>query len=369
MVPKPIMKRVVLVTAHYWDSKRKAGFHWIADAFWRKGWEVLFFTESISWLSWLRGDGRFQYPIFRQANRLRQVRERFATFVWFTPFHPGNLRLGLLNQLSRPLFARYGRLPLGSVEQHIAAADLIIFDSTHGLALVERFRKLNQHARFVYRVSDDIPMMKNHPLLAETEERVVSRFDLVSAPSEQLHRRFLHVRNAALHKHAIRKDLFDVPHPSPYRGEGPFVIYVGWQYFDHDFMARALRLFPGWSFHVFGAIPDLPSAPNLTAYGERPFAETVPYLRHANIGLQTRAYAPGAECLTDSLKMHQYTYCRLPIVAPTFLRNERPHVFYYKPGDDASIRQALLDARAFDRSRVPVDSVWSWDDLAAKLAA
>ena len=67
--------------------------------------------------------------------------------------------------------------------------------------------------------------------------------------------------------------------------------------------------------------------------------------------------------------MAEYTYCRLPIVAPSFLRQPRPHVFYYEPADDASIQQMLLAARAFDRTRITVDGVVTWDDLAAKLAA
>src|SRR5262249_4030313 len=118
------MKRVVLITAHYLESKRKSGFHWMADAFWRAGWDVLFFTESISWLSWLRSDPRFQYPIFRDANRLRLIRERLHSYVWFTPFHAGNLRWRLFNSLSRPLFRRYPDLPLKTeVTRKIARAD------------------------------------------------------------------------------------------------------------------------------------------------------------------------------------------------------------------------------------------------------
>jgi len=113
----------------------------------------------------------------------------------------------------------------------------------------------------------------------------------------------------------------------------------------------------------------MPGAANLTCHGERPFAELVPYLQHADIGLQALTYTPGAEWFTDSLKMFQYTYCRLPIVAPRYLQHDRPHVYYYDPGDDASIRQALLAARGHDRGQIVTASVLSWDDLASKLAA
>jgi hypothetical protein len=50
------------------------------------------------------------------------------------------------------------------------------------------------------------------------------------------------------------------------------------------------------------------------------------------------------------------------------LKQERAHVFYYKPGDDASIREALLAARDFDRTRITADDVLTWDELASKLA-
>src|SRR5207253_6626386 len=131
-----------------------------------------------------------------------------------------------------------------------------------------------------------------------------------------------------------------------------------------------LRLFPDWSFHVFGS--PLPpgeglgvwGASNLTCYGERPFVELIPYLNHADIGLQCLTYRPGAECFTDSLKMFQYTYCRLPIVAPSFLKQGRPHVFYYEPGDADSIRRALLDASRYDRSLTSMADVLSLDDVA-----
>jgi 2-beta-glucuronyltransferase len=94
----------------------------------------------------------------------------------------------------------------------------------------------------------------------------------------------------------------------------------------------------------------------------------VPWLQHADVGLSTLRYRRGAESFTDSLKIIQYTYCRLPIVAPDFLRSSRTNVFTYRPGDAASIRGALAAARAFDRSTVDRSAIGTWDDLARKLA-
>jgi 2-beta-glucuronyltransferase len=362
------MKRVVLVTSHYLNSDRKAGFHWLAEAFWRAGWQVLFFTESISWLSYVRGNERCRYPLFGRRHQLETVRERMQSYVWLTPFHPVNLRSGLLNRLAGPLLKLYPRFSLGAAAPEIAKADLFVFDSDHGLFLFDRFKELNSRARFVYRISDDIRMMRHHPLVAAQEERILARFDLVSAASTVFTRRHAGLGNVYFHGHGLEKAMFDVPHADPYRTAAPNAVYVGKHYFDADFVTRATRLHPDWSFHVFGAVGALPPAANLTCYGERPFRELVPYLQHADIGLQCLNYRPGAEWFTDSLKMFQYTYCRLPIVAPDYLKQERAHVFYYKPGDDASIREALLAARDFDRTRITADDVLTWDELASKLA-
>lgn len=362
------MKRVVFITSHYLRSDHKAGFHWLAEAFWRRGWHVTFFTESISWLSLLRRDERCKYPIVREAGRLLNVRDRLDSYVWLTPYHPVNLRFDIANRLAAPLLALYARFGLGEAEPAIAAADLFVFDSDHGLHLFGRIKEMNLRARYVYRVSDHIPMMRHHPLLPAQEERIVSQFDLVSVPATFMKKRFQHAPNVEVQSHGLEKALFDQPHANPYQTRRPNVLYVGKHHFDADCVVRACALFPEWSFHVIGDLGALPRAANLHCYPERPFADLVPYLQHADIGLQSLRYSPGAEAFTDSLKMYQYTYCRLPIVAPAFLKNDRPHVFYYTLGDDASIRQALLDAARFDRTRISTAEVHTWDEIAGKVA-
>ena len=363
--------RVVLVTGHYWGSQRRAGFHWLADAYHRLGWEVLFFTSSLSWLSHLRGDFRLKYPDLRNnRNRLCQVMQNFHSFVWFTPFHPANLRSGFLNRLSSPLFKRYANFSLGEAEDWLRSADLFIFESTPGLLLFERFKRLNPGARFVYRVSDDLRLLKNHPIVIEAERKFAPRFDLVSVPSDYLRKVLGDMgAHAELHHHAIRKDLFDKHYPNPYEGlPGPHLVFVGVSYFDHTFLEIASRLFPEWQFHIIGPIERKVQRANIHYYGEMPFVKTIPYIKWADIGLANWSYAPGAESLSDSLKIIQYTYARLPIVAPAFLRSPRSNIVFYQPGDDASIKGAIQKALEINRSSICVSAIYSWEDLALRLA-
>src|SRR5215471_4527058 len=95
-------RSVVLISGHYYGSKRRAGFHHLANAYWNLGWHVTFATVAISLLSRLRGDYRFAYPVREEANRLVPIRERLTSFVLLTRWHPGNLRFGPANRLSTP---------------------------------------------------------------------------------------------------------------------------------------------------------------------------------------------------------------------------------------------------------------------------
>jgi 2-beta-glucuronyltransferase len=360
--------RAIVVTGHYLESKRKAGFHNLAESLAELGWDVVFWTTCCSWLSVLRRDYRLEYPLREEANRLKRVTPRLSSYVWFTPWHPANLRLNLLNLLSSPVFSRYGELRLGEIEAAVGGADLFIFESMPGLLLAERCRRLNPSARYIYRVSDDVRLLRHHPVVITAEDRLAGAFDLVSTPSEYIQRRFAHLPNAALHFHGLDKAAFDVDVPSPFAGNGRTnLVFVGNSHFDYDFLGRASRLFPEVDFHIIGPIPSLPERANVIAYGEIPFRKTIPYLKHADAGLQIRSYSPGAESLTDSLKVMQYTYCRLPIIAPDFLRSQRDHLFCYRPGEDASIRESIAAALKYDRSRVRTDNIDSWIELTQRL--
>ncbi len=363
-------KRVFFVTGHYFESKRKAGLHWLAEAYWRAGWEVIFFTSAISWLSWLHRNHRMAYPIPREAHQLRWVREGLGSYVWFTPWHPINLRLWGLNHLAHGFFARYGRFPLGQAEALVRDADLFIFETIPGLELFERFRQLNPEARYVYRVSDDMRLLRHyHRVTIEAEERYAAHFDLISVPNAGLLKYFHHLPHAVEHPHGIRKELFDQEVSSPFdRTWSTHLIYVGTGHFDYDFLDQASTAFPAWAFHIIGPIPHLPRRANIFAYGEMAFEETIPFLKQADIGLHPLAYTPGAEVFADSLKVIQYTYCRLPIVAPEPLRSCRTNTFYYRPGDAASIRQALQAAQRFSCDAVETGAISSWDELAKACA-
>ncbi|ACI99916.1 glycosyltransferase [Rhodospirillum centenum] len=376
-VETPAPRRAVLLSGHYYASRRRANFHFLADALVAQGWEVTFATTQISPISRLRGDPRFEYPVQAEANRPVTVRPGLTSHVWYTPYHVFHLRHPLLDRLSQPLAALWARLPMPGLEEALRRADLVMVESTGALLLVERIRRLNPGARLVYRVSDDIRNLGQHRAVIAAEERVAPLFDLISTPSRYSFERFAALGTARLHPHGIDAAAFDAPCPDPYRGlrgsgtggDGLHAVSVGHSFYDPELVAVAAEQFPHWTFHVIGRVPRTGDRPNIRWYGEMPFRETIPYIVHADIGLAPYTYREGAETLADSsLKLMQYTWCRLPAVAPDFAtRPDRPHVVGYRQGDRASIRHALVAAAKVDRAGISRAGIAGWDELARRI--
>lgn len=359
--------RAVFFSAHFFPSKRRAGFHHLATAFADLGWDVLFVTTGISWLSYAVRDARLQQGARAHARGIVLVAPSIWSHVWFTPWHPVSLRVELLNTWTTPMFGRYGGLPRSrDIRTWIEGASLLVLESSPVLMSFDAIRRAYPKARTAYRVSDDLRFLRPHPVLLRAEERVAPLFDVVSSPTAHIHARFARLPTARLQPHGIRKDLFDVVHANPFAGTSfeENVVFVGTSFLDQDFVKRAARMFPLVGFHLIGPLPRRLDLTNVVYYGEVAFEETIPYLQHASVGLQALVWVPAAESLIDSLKMHQYAYLGLPVVAPEFLRSGRVNVRYYHPGDDASIRTAVAEAIARGRDPSVGRDVLSWRELA-----
>jgi 2-beta-glucuronyltransferase len=358
-------RSVILISAHYLGSKRRAGFHHLASAFWNLGWDVTFVTAAISRLSRLRGDYRFAYPVREEANRLVPVRERLTSFVLMTWTHPGNLGSDLANRLSGPWFARYRRAPLGPLEGRLRAADLVVVESTAGLLLVERIRELAPEARFVYRASDDLRLLGVHPIVVEAEERALPLFDLVSAPTGQIAEVLARHGPAHVHPPGIDKAVFDRPTPSPYERDLSAVFAGVSHFFDYEMLQAAASAAPEVSFHVIGPAPR-PLPGNVVFHPEMPFTSVAPYMQHAKFGL---LFLPEDDPrLGQGNKIAQYSYCRLPIVAPSDLQASGSNIVAFERSDGSSLRRALDEAERMPHSAAFAEGLMSAEELAAILA-
>jgi 2-beta-glucuronyltransferase len=355
--------RIAFVSWHYLESRRQAGFHFLARAAHRAGHEVLFCTAPISWLSRLRQDPRFANPILEERNRMRWVQDRLGSYIWFTPWHPADTRSRVLNRLSAPLFRRYGRFRRPGLDEWLGAADTVVFESTPALVAFESLRRAAPRARLVYRVSDDLESIGCHPIVLDAERAALPVFDLVSVPTLKFPSRFRSA-GAVYQPHGIDKELYDALEPLS-RGNGyrARCVFIGVNWFDREFVTVAAAALPDVWFDIVGPNTGTWRLANVQVHGELPFREAAAIVKAADVGLNPLVYHPGAESLAESLKVQQYTYCGLPYVAPEFLRTSRVNAFYYRPGDADSICAAMEAAIRTGRSSGPVGPVVGWDDV------
>ncbi len=358
-------RRVTLISGHYLGSKRRAGFHNLAEAYWRLGWDVTFVTAAISTLSRFRGDYRFEYPVRVEANRLVRVRERLTSFVLMPWVHPGDLGSPLANRLATPLFARYARTPFGPLAGVLADADVVIFESNASLLLVDRTRKIAPDARFVYRASDDLRGLGVHPLIVRAEEKALPSFDLVSAPTRFVADALAPYAAVQVHPPGIDKRAFDRSTQSPY-DSAPNAVFAGVShFFDYDSLTMAASVRPDIAFHVLGP-PQRDAPANVIFRAEMPFESVVPYLQHATFGLLL--FPSGDPRLGPGNKVMQYSYCRLPVVVPSHMGFDGANICIYELGDEESLRRALTEAEQMPHDPAFAAGVLSAEELALALA-
>jgi 2-beta-glucuronyltransferase len=90
-----------------------------------------------------------------------------------------------------------------------------------------------------------------------------------------------------------------------------------------------------------------------------------PLVEHADVGFAPYRNRPGAGYLAESsLKLIQYSYARLPIVAPDFAKGTRDHVLSYVPGQPVTVARAVSKALSFDRNKIEVAGIPDWDEMA-----
>ncbi len=363
--------KIAILSVQYGGSKRRANTHFIAESFVAMGHSVTFGTVGLSTLSRLRSDYRLAFLPKSSGNPGKPFSEKLSYYMWDTLFHPVNLKLDWLNQLSAPLFAQYGRLPLDGLQPIIREADVVIIESGAGVALAERIRRVAQPgARLIYLVSDDMKVIGCHPVLSRLEVAAVEHFDSIVVVCPALRRLFTDQRHVHFIPHGLHREIFDKPSLRPYGRGRTVAVSVGTMQFDAQFFRLAKDALPHWEFHVIGDVPGSLAASNVILHGEMSFIETIPFIQHADVGIAPYRPAKGVEYVAQSsMKIQQYTYCGLPIVAPGFAVEGIAHGHGYTPGDKGSIKSALVAAKNFDRSQIPRDTVLSWRDVARRILA
>lgn len=360
---------VVFLSNQLYTSRRRAGFHELADAFVQGGWQVTFVTTGLSWLSKLRRDRRLLGVAQEDLNRTTVCADGVRSHIFMPLVHPVRThpKLAALEPIA---FASYGRRLSPDVEAALARADVVIFESSAALMFFDRVRKIAPAAKTVYRVSDDLRVIPVSDVIRRQEDRIISRFDLISLPSNiMLNGRFSAFPQARYHRHgipgAIADGVFQDPFPDRAR---PKMVSVGSTLFDANFIHISAKVRPDLDFHVIGDVgaASRVTLANIIYHGELPFKQAAAYSAFCDVALA--AYLPriGSEYLAEtSNKIIQYTYFGKKIIAPRHIQQRAgmAHIIPYDPDDEASIAAAYATAFEMDLATQPVQPPPRWTQV------
>lgn len=356
----------LVLSAHDYRSPRKAGIHFVTSELAKRG-KTRFFSLRYSKLSRYTNDPRLSLDA--EANTIGS-HNGVECYLWKTLIHPFNTRRAWLRPAENLLYNWYsqGRNPV--LRQWINEADVIVLESGVAPIFFDLIKQLNPQAKVLYRASDSLEAINVADYVAQAFARIASEINTIVLPSKALAESIPCHHNLAFVPQGIDHAVAEKADPSPY-GPGIHAVSVGSMLFDPQFFVLASRRFPHIQFHVIGsghpAHPDY--GPNVHLYGEMPFAQTLPYIKHAQLGIAPYSSVNLPAYLRDtSMKLIQYAFFGVPAICPHFIAADYTNRFGYELGNEESIATAINRALA---PEVVIDSksVLNWEQITERMLA
>ena len=351
--------RVLILSRHDYRTKRKASAHFLAKALVEQGHEVRFFSVGYSWLSRLRSDSRAFLD--SRSNRWETV-DGVQAYLWRGSWHA--MRMPLVRDRMGYLYDMWARSRCDALDEAAATADVIIVESGIAPALIPRVRAAAPNARLIYRAADLLSTAGVHPRVQEILEQSDDDVDLVVVVAHAMLPHFDQFRAPKIVlRHGVDREQICAATESPYPGSRN-IVSVGAMLFDPKPVSIAAERWPDWTFHLIG-VPTSSFPDNVVQHPEMPFSSTLPYLRHADIGLAAYQKEAQSDYLAESsLKLLQFGAIGLPAVCPQFAVEPGSLRFGYDPEDPATIVNAMERAANSPRA---VSHVRSWSEVAESL--
>lgn len=354
----------LIITRQDQRSSRKVNVHFIAEQLAKRG-PVRIFSFAFSYLSRLKKDQRVE--LWDRSNRMETF-EGIDCYLWRNWLHPVNLRKKILRPLEAFLFGMYTFLTPAIARKWIRESDFILFESGFPILLLRLCKKLNPKARLVYLASDSLYTIDCAETIIQQFYRYGRLFDFMILPSRILKPEMPEGVPCYFVPHGLDKSIAQHADPSPYEEGSVNIVSVGSMLFDETFFQIAADAFPDVTFHVIGggANAEKLTAPNIRVYGEMPFLDTIPYLKHARAGVAPYNGDKVAPFLVDtSMKLMQYGFLGTPAICPSTVVGSYPGRFGYTPGDKGSIISATKNALKYGNFQgVPT---LSWDDVVHRI--
>jgi 2-beta-glucuronyltransferase len=353
----------LIISAHDYRSRRKAGIHYVAAELEKLG-TTRFFSCRYSLLSRLKHDTR--NFIDKLANK-KTIHDGVECYLWKTIIHPFNFRIPMLRFIENVLYRIYVGKPSEVMEEWIKEADTIFFDSGISPIFFDLVKKLNPTARTIYIASDNLDTIHVADYVQRTFDRVAPQMTMLCLKSRFMAAVMPPSNNKYVIPHGFDFSIADHADPTPY-DEGQHAVSLGSMLFDPAFIVSASNSFPKITFHVIGS--GLKAQPgygkNVRLYEEMSHVETLPYIKHATFGVAPYDSSQVPDYLADtSLKLMQYDFFKLPAVCPIKVAADYCTRFGYEPGNTESVIRAIN--AAIKAPRVSCGKPLAWSESVARM--
>lgn len=355
------LMRFLIGTAHFFaPAYRDAGMHRFAKSLAEKGHHVDFVTFGQSWVKQRMQPKTREYARSAEAAaRSRRNPPNIEARVHRELFHPPSGST-LLEQLTRPLEAIYGRRLDRWMRDGARAADVVILECGYALYWFNAIRKINKRAKYVAFYNDRLDLVGFRAEVRALHDQLMPRFDLVRTNAERLLEYLPAGVNARYVPQGVDKERIRFDQPSPFRLGSRNIVSVGDMLFDDAAVRSIAAVDREATVHVIGAkMIDPPS--NVVVHGELPFESTLPFIVHADVGLAPYRQMDGADYLAQSsLKIQQYSYCGLPVLLAEGIGIGGPNIVPYDPFNP---KPAVLRAFNTPKNRNYGRHVLSWAEV------
>ncbi len=362
------MRFLFLSTHAFLPVTRKTSVHFVTEALAARGHEVDTISVGFSYLTALKRPALYAGLSAEQRNRFVETAPRRRSAAYLPPLHPFSSRSAALNSVNALLFPLYGNLPPAFMRAAIRKAEVVVIESGTAIAFFDAVRRINPAARTLYFKRDRLDSVGASGYLQRLERRIAPQFDRVIVPTAAMAAGLPQTSRIVAVPQGIDKGVFDACTASPYAAGTRNGVSVGNMLFDADAVRAMAAANPGVGLHLFGAGISGPFPPNVRLYGERAFADIVPYIKFADFGIAPYRLTERERYLAESsLKLQQYAYCMLPVLAPEMLAAARGNLVGYDPAGEADWAGRVEEAVARPHDPAWRENILSWDEVAARI--
>jgi 2-beta-glucuronyltransferase len=362
------MRFLFLSTHAFLPTTRKASVHFVTEALAARGHEVDTISVGFSYLTSFKRPELYAGLSADQKNRFVQTAPRRRSACYLPPLHPFSSGSAALNGINALFFPLYGNLPPAFMKAAIRAADVVAIESGTAIAFFDAVRRINPAARTLYFKRDRLDTVGAATHLQQLERRIAPLFDRVIVPSAAMAEGLPEDSRIVAVPQGIDKVAFDACTTSPYAAGSRNGVSVGNMLFDAEAVREMAAADPDVFLHLFGAGISGTFPPNVRLYGERAFADIVPYIKFADFGIAPYWLTERERYLAESsLKLQQYAYCLLPVLVPEILGAGRGNLVGYAPAGEPDWAGKVKKAVALSHDPAWREGILSWDEVAARI--